>query len=321
MKKTSKIKLILNLVFIICFSSSLLSQWAITPKNGTIGNDYLFKIDENCEYKACFTTYLYSPESPPFAGDDSFIPSMFLRISILDIDQIFHLTNWVIETNAIYPNEIPVVGVEGLYKSKICVTVDLSNQCLSSFQSEDDPTPLDPSSTVLISYLKQLLASDGVGGYEPYPICSFVHPEEMFSCEIFGHTEQFCEDPEPSCNNSSLYSQNGNLQLECEYCVLANLGGGKGKLKGGNEIGNKRNQKISSINISPNPFIDNIYLTNLKEDANTEIRIINNMGQVVKSLKTNAPQQSISTKELSNGIYILMVYAEGSVESFKILKQ
>ncbi|MBQ2489073.1 MAG: T9SS type A sorting domain-containing protein [Bacteroidales bacterium] len=72
--------------------------------------------------------------------------------------------------------------------------------------------------------------------------------------------------------------------------------------------------------IYPNPTRDFVTVT-LKNDMPATIRIVNVMGQVIKTVCTNEERNIISTKDLSAGIYFLSVEQKGRRYSTKLTVQ
>ncbi len=335
MKKISKIKLIFNLFLFISMSTTLTAQWAITPNNGGTLPDVFYKVDENCEYQACFRTYLYSPNPAEFdSSEDWFtdpngdpIPPLFLRVAIMGIDQVFPLTDWELFTNVQYLDP-PGTQVIGVYRSTVCVDIDLSEQCLSALQPTEDPSPLDPATTVDVPYFIELLtiSEDDDDSFEPsgpyyaYPICQYTDPGSIFSCNIFEHTEPYCQESAPECSNTDLYRIDDELELICEDCILANEGNGKGNFGNDDESFEMRNYQSTNLEISPNPFMNfiSIKIPNIENTAIVEL--FDNMGQKIKSIKTKEPILELQTNELNKGLYYLVIQNGERNETFKILK-
>ena len=72
--------------------------------------------------------------------------------------------------------------------------------------------------------------------------------------------------------------------------------------------------------IYPNPTRDFVTVT-LNNDMPATIRIVNVMGQVIKTVCTNEERNTISTKDLSAGIYFLSVEQKGRRYSTKLTVQ
>ena len=81
---------------------------------------------------------------------------------------------------------------------------------------------------------------------------------------------------------------------------------------------NEAFQIIESV--YPNPAKDYV-VVNLKNNDQATIRIVNVMGQVMKSVNTNEERNIISTKDLSAGIYFLSVEQKGRRYSTKLTVQ
>lgn len=81
---------------------------------------------------------------------------------------------------------------------------------------------------------------------------------------------------------------------------------------------NEASQIIESV--YPNPAKDYV-VVNLKNNDQATIRIVNVMGQVMKSVNTNEERNIISTKDLSAGIYFLSVEQKGRRYSTKLTVQ
>ena len=75
------------------------------------------------------------------------------------------------------------------------------------------------------------------------------------------------------------------------------------------------NSIIASV--YPNPASDYV-IVNLKNNDQAAIRIVNVMGQVMKTIYTNEERNRISTKDLSAGIYFLSVEQDGKRYSTKL---
>ena len=72
--------------------------------------------------------------------------------------------------------------------------------------------------------------------------------------------------------------------------------------------------------VYPNPAKDYVVVS-LKNNDQTTIRIVNVMGQVIKTVCTNEERNIISTKDLSAGIYFLSVEQKGRRYSTKLTVQ
>jgi hypothetical protein len=72
--------------------------------------------------------------------------------------------------------------------------------------------------------------------------------------------------------------------------------------------------------VYPNPAKDYVVVS-LKNNDQTTIRIVNVMGQVIKTVCTNEERNTISTKDLSAGIYFLSVEQKGRRYSTKLTVQ
>ena len=75
---------------------------------------------------------------------------------------------------------------------------------------------------------------------------------------------------------------------------------------------------LQNLQVYPNPVIDVLTLSN--SEAITEVELINMLGQVVISQKTNSNNVEVNTSQLQNGSYILKVSTAYGTASSKILK-
>lgn len=75
---------------------------------------------------------------------------------------------------------------------------------------------------------------------------------------------------------------------------------------------------LDNLQVYPNPVIDVLTLSN--SEAITEVQVINMLGQVVISQKTNSNNVEVNTSQLQNGSYILKVATAYGTASSKILK-
>lgn len=75
------------------------------------------------------------------------------------------------------------------------------------------------------------------------------------------------------------------------------------------------------ITVSPNPFADQVQI-DFDYDGPTNIAIINNQGQVIRSIMTDSNRNSINLKELNAGMYIIQIndMSGRTIASEKIIK-
>ena len=332
MNNTLKIKLIINLVLLCTFCISMSAQFAIKIPDGgdppgPMPTPVYIDVNEDCEYEACFNTYMFDSDGVISfeEGNEYYVPPMYLRIKINDIDEVYPLTDWELTNDVYYLSSWSTI-VEGMYKSTVCVNLGFIEKCLTEIQSNDNPVEPDLDKKISIPYQLQLLEipdvafGDGLGGpvYGPYPICDYTSSSSMFSCEIFETTQPYC-DPE-GCEDSELYFFDGVLNFACEECIEANNFQGKKKSRYKEETGSTRSFKTSLTVISPNPFSEHINVFDMKGAESKSIRVMNNIGQIVKTVHTNDSQLSIPTHNFESGIYYVIIQNGTRIETFKILK-
>ena len=106
-------------------------------------------------------------------------------------------------------------------------------------------------------------------------------------------------------------------------------------IEGASDFANKLHTKITEIlspntsveeikalntDVYPNPFCNNIVISNLKK--NTIIEIVNISGELVKTLKINSQNQEIDLSELLPAVYFVNYSSiKGKKESIKIIKK
>ena len=78
---------------------------------------------------------------------------------------------------------------------------------------------------------------------------------------------------------------------------------------------NSENLNASKINISPNPFNDNLNIQNVP--TGSVLKIYNTQGQIVHEEKCTQDNVNLNLKDLSSGLYFLNV---GNYYTTKILK-
>ncbi|MHA3789829.1 Ig-like domain-containing protein [Flavobacterium hauense] len=75
---------------------------------------------------------------------------------------------------------------------------------------------------------------------------------------------------------------------------------------------------LKNLTVYPNPVID--VLTVSYDDTITEVSVINMLGQVVISQKTNTDKVEVNTSKLQNGSYILKVATTKGIATVKVVK-
>jgi hypothetical protein len=76
-----------------------------------------------------------------------------------------------------------------------------------------------------------------------------------------------------------------------------------------------------SIQTYPNPVRQNLYIANLMPGQTAEIRVYNQMGQVVKTQTTHRTRAQLGMAELEPGLYILKIEDGEQVRQRKVLKR
>lgn len=86
-------------------------------------------------------------------------------------------------------------------------------------------------------------------------------------------------------------------------------------------------QKLSGLNISPNPFSNQFTINfTIEEETKVDIELLNSLGQTVKKIVSEKRdigkhQITFDASELASGIYLLNLRTQNSVETKKIVKQ
>jgi hypothetical protein len=76
----------------------------------------------------------------------------------------------------------------------------------------------------------------------------------------------------------------------------------------------------SKINVNPNPFNNQLRLTNINSDS--KITVFNLHGQIVfESLYVEENQLEINTNNWKSGIYLIKISDQNELLHFKIVKQ
>ncbi len=78
---------------------------------------------------------------------------------------------------------------------------------------------------------------------------------------------------------------------------------------------------LSSAEIYPNPFTDNLIIQIPNADPGSTINLYNNLGQLVFKSNTINNENKINTSQFPSGIYLLEIKTEGKIISKKIIKQ
>jgi hypothetical protein len=82
----------------------------------------------------------------------------------------------------------------------------------------------------------------------------------------------------------------------------------------------EENNNLSSlINVYPNPFNDEIKISN-ETNANLDITILDVMGKVISIEQSNSDMINLKTAELPQGIYVINVKSDKLSASYKIVK-
>jgi len=107
------------------------------------------------------------------------------------------------------------------------------------------------------------------------------------------------------CYNHPEYGYYKTSETECDYITA-----------GINDIQN------IGFSFSPNPVKDMLKVR-LNESLSTPstITIINSLGKTILVQKMEVQEQSISVKNLPNGVYFIRIEIDGSVESAMFIKQ
>jgi len=81
-------------------------------------------------------------------------------------------------------------------------------------------------------------------------------------------------------------------------------------------------EPISTINVFPNPFNETLSLElDIQEGETANITITDAMGRVVYNNNTNETNTTLNLKELTSGIYNIIILNNENTQSFKIMKQ
>ena len=116
--------------------------------------------------------------------------------------------------------------------------------------------------------------------------------------------------------------------LNAVFFINANLGytvGLKGRIlktTNGGSVGINENTSAIIFRIYPNPASD--YFTIIHNDKNNStstVNIYNAIGKLVKAESMNQNQQTINSKDLSNGIYIVEIKTKEKTSTQKLLIQ
>lgn len=106
--------------------------------------------------------------------------------------------------------------------------------------------------------------------------------------------------------------------------ALPNTEWGYGKLNGLNallcsSVGVSENSIINNLKIYPNPFQQQIILSDLKTEYS--IRLLNAQGQTISTFSNKNNQHILNTEFLAPGLYLLEFSNESEVQRYKIVKQ
>jgi len=87
-------------------------------------------------------------------------------------------------------------------------------------------------------------------------------------------------------------------------------------------VGIKENEylKNSVAFIYPNPSNEKITIE-LKENTKSSFRLINSLGQTMSEGSLNSPVNEVNTRELSNGVYFIIISSGENIQSKKIIVQ
>jgi hypothetical protein len=80
----------------------------------------------------------------------------------------------------------------------------------------------------------------------------------------------------------------------------------------------KENAEETNYSVYPNPAADGFEISGLEANRNNEVDIVNALGQIIYSTKSNTPSLKIETADYENGIYFLRVKTSSSVDTIKI---
>ena len=75
-----------------------------------------------------------------------------------------------------------------------------------------------------------------------------------------------------------------------------------------------------SINVFPNPFMNDLNIVSISNINITFIEIVDIRGNIIKSQKFNNHQKTIDLHDLSWGIYLLRIYTNNNIIIKKIVK-
>ena len=73
-----------------------------------------------------------------------------------------------------------------------------------------------------------------------------------------------------------------------------------------------------AVTIFPNPAKDKLYINHFSNGVNT-IQLINSMGNIVKTVKSQSSNNEIAVEDIANGIYIVRILADKHIETKKVL--
>ena len=82
---------------------------------------------------------------------------------------------------------------------------------------------------------------------------------------------------------------------------------------------NENNLLSTLINVYPNPFIDEVKISN-ETKVNLDITILDVMGKIISTKKSNSDIISINTSELPQGIYLINVKSDDLSATYKVVK-
>lgn len=84
--------------------------------------------------------------------------------------------------------------------------------------------------------------------------------------------------------------------------------------------GHIASELLSSVKISPNPFIENITINFSEENTSAELKLYNQQGSMVKQITVNSPAAIVNLAELIPGVYYVSFFKGDKIENRKLVK-
>ncbi len=280
----------------------------------------MFPLVLNEDSQATITTRVYAANLVGNGNPGEYtlptgVHSIYLRISYIP-----NMPPQIVGPFDTFVPETTLGTAEPLYYCDIPFIVSLNSAfSLGGPCKENDPLHL-------LDFEMEMVTPNSGGTYDMYPIQTYHHVNNVFTCQIFKETCANCKNP--AC--TELYDPIYNVQMcaVCSYILEDNSAGGGGN--GPNFRLGAGDLKVAEPNtwesaITPNPFEHEVILEiDSEEQVPLTVEIFDATGKRVKNVQPILSQantrQVISTDDLKPGMYFFRLSDGNKAATHKLVK-